>query len=66
MRASARSVPALALENVPPGRRFDLLEGPDETYVGTVRSRELREGIEVELRAEDTAKVLLINPVGAA
>jgi hypothetical protein len=52
----------IPLENVPPNRRFDLFEGPTGAYVDTLSSRQLRAGIEVELPAPDTAKVLLIKP----
>ena len=53
----------IALQNVPAGRRFDLFEGPSGEHVGTVTSAELSEGIEIELAAKDTARVLVIRSV---
>ena len=55
----------IALENVPPGRHFDLVSAPDGAPAGRFSSRELREGIEVELPEQDTAKVLVIEPAAA-
>ena len=71
-RASARCSPSgsrtsapavqIPLRNVPDGREFELLRGPDATPIGIVTSRELREGLTVELPEKDTAEVLLIRP----
>jgi hypothetical protein len=52
----------IALENVPPARRFDLYSAPDGAYAGTVDSEQLRAGLEVELPGQDSAKVLVIEP----
>lgn len=56
------AVKRIALRNVPPGRRFDLLEGPTGRYAGTATSAELSRGIEVRLTAKREARVLLIVP----
>ncbi len=48
---------------MPPGREFELLRGPDAAPVGVVTSRELSEGLTVELPEKDTAEVLLIRAV---
>ena len=53
----------IPLRNVPRGREFELLRGPHAEPVGTATSRELREGLTVELPAKDTAEVLLIRAV---
>jgi hypothetical protein len=54
----------VALRNVPPGRRFDLVRAPDERYVRTVSSAQLTSGIEVRLAAKREARVLLVLPAG--
>ncbi|HEX6117384.1 MAG TPA: alpha-galactosidase [Solirubrobacterales bacterium] len=51
----------IALRNVPPGRTFELLEGPTGERVGTATSAELAEGIGVELPEKETARVLVIR-----
>jgi hypothetical protein len=51
----------IALENVPPGRRFELLSGPDGAFVGTVTSDELRAGIDVSIPESEGARVLVIR-----
>jgi hypothetical protein len=53
----------IALENVPPGRRFDMFEAPTGAYAGTVSSAELTSGIDVTVPAANGAKVLLVEPV---
>jgi hypothetical protein len=53
---------AIALQNVPPGRTFDLIQAPTGTKVGTVTSAQLSAGIPVTLAQTDTASVLLIVP----
>ena len=52
------------LRNVPGGESFELLRGPTAEHVGFATSRELRDGLTVELPAKDTAEVLLIRKVG--
>jgi hypothetical protein len=52
----------IALENVPPGRQFQLTSAPDGAVVGTVTSAELRTGIDVRIPQEQGARVLLIRP----
>jgi hypothetical protein len=59
---SSDATRSIALENVPPGRTFDLLEAPTGTKVGTVTSTDLSDGISVTLPQTDTAEVLLIVP----
>jgi hypothetical protein len=53
----------VALRDVPPGRDFELLDGPDETPAGTVSSADLARGISVTLPDKEAAKVLLIREV---
>jgi alpha-galactosidase len=53
----------IALENVPPGRTFELLSAPDGAAAGTVTSAQLREGIDVEIDQREGARVLLIRPL---
>jgi melibiase-like protein len=53
---------SIALQNVPPGRTFDLVEAPTGTKVGTVTSAQLSNGITITLPNTDTAKVLLVVP----
>jgi len=52
----------IALENVPPGRTFELVSGPDGAAVGTVTSAELQAGIDVTIPDVKGAQVLLIRP----
>jgi hypothetical protein len=52
----------VALENVPPGRHFDLLEAPTGAHAGTVTSEQLAAGIEVSVPAPNGASVLVIEP----
>jgi hypothetical protein len=52
----------IALQNVPPGRSFDLLEAPTGAYAGTVTSAQLSAGIDVTLPEKNQARVLLIEP----
>lgn len=58
---ASRTIP---LRDVPPGRRFELRMGPQETPFGTFTSAELSRGITVDLPEKETAKVLLIRPAG--
>jgi hypothetical protein len=57
--ADATRIP---LENVPPGRRFELRSAPDDTLVGSATSDELRQGIDVRIPQSEGARVLLISP----
>ena len=59
---AASDTQRIALENVPPGRSFDLFEAPTGGYVGTVTSADLERGIEVTVPAQNGAKVLLVEP----
>jgi hypothetical protein len=52
----------IALENVPPGRTFELVSAPDGAVVGTATSAELEAGIDVSIPEERGARVLLIRP----
>jgi hypothetical protein len=52
----------IALENVPPGRQFELRSGPTGELVGSVSSRDLHEGIDVRIPEREGAQVLLITP----
>jgi hypothetical protein len=51
----------IALRNVPPGLRFELLEGPSGNVVDRVTSADLTRGIDVRLDAKGGAKVLVIR-----
>jgi hypothetical protein len=51
----------IALENVPPGRTFDLIRAPGGEPAGTATSEELAEGIDVRIDVEDGAQVLVIR-----
>ena len=55
----------IALENVPAGMTFELVEAPTGTVVGTATSQQLSDGLEITIPAKDGAKVLLIRPVGS-
>jgi len=59
---SADAAQRIALENVPPGRTFELVSGPDGAAVGTVTSAELQAGIDVTIPDVKGAQVLLIRP----
>jgi hypothetical protein len=61
-QASAEEQRRIALENVPPGRRFELTSAPDGAALGTVSSEELRAGIDVRIAQGEGARVLLITP----
>ena len=52
----------IALENVPPGRQFELTSAPDGAVVGTFSSEQLRAGIDVRIAEREGARVLLIEP----
>ena len=52
----ARRQRRIALENVPAGRTFELVSGPDGAVVGTVTSEELRAGIDVRIPEERGAR----------
>jgi hypothetical protein len=52
----------IALVNVPPGRRFELVSAPDGATVATVTSDQLRAGIDVLIPEHEGARVLLIRP----
>jgi hypothetical protein len=61
-QASADSSRRIVLENVPPGRTFRLLSGPDGAAIGTATSDQLRAGIEVQVPETQGARVILIEP----
>ena len=52
----------IALRNVPPGLRFDLLEGPSGDKVGQATSAELTRGLDVKVGAKGGARGLVIVP----
>jgi hypothetical protein len=52
----------VALKNVPAGKAFELVSGPDGAVVGTATSAELSAGIDVHIPDARGAKVLLIRP----
>jgi hypothetical protein len=52
----------IALENVPPGRRFELFSAPDGASAGTATSDQLRAGVDVRITQSEGARVLLIRP----
>jgi len=56
----------IALRDIPPGRRFDLFEGPTGKRVATVTSERLTRGLRVSLPQKRQARVLLIRPAQAA
>jgi hypothetical protein len=61
--ARTRATPrAGSLENVPPGRSFDLLRAPGGERVRTVTSAELSAGIDVSISEGGGAEVLGIVP----
>jgi hypothetical protein len=60
-QGSDKQTQAIALRNVPPHHRFRLTSAPDGALVGTVSSARLRRGLEIDLPAKDTARVLLIS-----
>ena len=59
---SADPTRRIGLRNVPDGRRFDLLRAPDERYVDTFTSAELRRGVDVRIADRRGAEVLLVLP----
>jgi hypothetical protein len=61
-QASPATSVTVALRNVPAGRVFDLVEGPDGRRVATVTSSQLSQGIDVALPHTDAARVLVVNP----
>jgi hypothetical protein len=52
----------IALRNVPPGLRFDLLEGPSGDRIGQSSSAELTRGLDVKVAAKGGARVIVIVP----
>lgn len=52
----------IALENVPAGMTFELVEAPTDTVVGTATSQQLIDGLEITIPNKDGAQVLLIRP----
>ena len=52
----------IALQNVPPGRTFELRNAPDGALAGTATSAQLRAGIDVDISDAEGARVLLITP----
>ena len=52
----------IALRNVPPGLRFDLLEGPSGDRIDRVTSADLSRGLDVKAGAKGTARVIVIVP----
>ena len=52
----------IALRNVPPGLRFDVLEGPTGDRVDRVTSADLTRGLDVKIDAKGASRVLVIVP----
>jgi hypothetical protein len=52
----------IALKAVPPGLRFDLLEGPSGDRIGGATSAELTHGLDVRVGAKGGARVIVIVP----
>jgi hypothetical protein len=61
-QASTDSARRIGLENVPAGRTFRLLSGPDGAAIGTATSEQLRAGIDVRIPEAEGASVILIEP----
>ncbi|MFL5913708.1 MAG: alpha-galactosidase [Gaiellaceae bacterium] len=61
-QGAAAETRRIALQNVTPGRSFDLFEAPTGAYAGTVTSVDLEQGIDVSVPAPNGAKVLLVEP----
>jgi hypothetical protein len=61
-QGSAAAERRIALENVPPGRTFELRSAPDGALVGTATSAQLRAGIDVQIPDAEGARALLITP----
>jgi hypothetical protein len=61
-QGSDEPVQTIRLRNVPPGRRFRLVNAPDGSSAGTVTSQRLRRGLRIELPEKDSARVLVIEP----
>jgi hypothetical protein len=60
---ASSSSTVIALRNVPPNRRFQLRSAPSGAVVGTVTSKQLREGLRVTLPTKRSAQVLIISTV---
>jgi hypothetical protein len=60
---AAEATRTIALRNVPPGHRFELVRAPDGSPAGTATSEELAAGIEVEVPDPRGAAVLLIRTI---
>lgn len=58
--ATTSSTP-VPLRGIPDGKVFDLYEAPSGELVGSATSEELQRGLNVELPAADTAKVLVVR-----
>ena len=61
-QGAAAETTRIALQNVPPGRSFDLFEAPTGAYAGTVSSADLERGLDVTVPAPNGTKVLLVEP----
>jgi hypothetical protein len=59
---SDETAQTIRLRNVPPGRRFRLVNAPDGTSAGTATSKRLQKGLRIELPEKDSARVLVIEP----
>jgi hypothetical protein len=51
----------IALQNVPPGRAFELTSAPDGALVGTFTSEQLRTGVDLRIPEREGARVILIK-----
>jgi hypothetical protein len=61
-QGSDEATKRIALRNVPPGLRFDVVEGPDGDRIDRVTSAELTRGIDVTVGSKAAARVLVIVP----
>jgi Melibiase len=61
-QASADDERRIALVNVPPGRQFELVSGPDDSVIGTTTSEQLRAGLDVRIPENEGARVILVRP----
>jgi len=60
-QSSGDEVKRIALRNVPPGRQFNVVSGPDGAAFGTFTSAQLSAGIDVRIPQANGAQVLLVE-----
>jgi hypothetical protein len=61
-QGSSETERRIALENVPPGRHFELRSAPDDLELGIVSSETLRAGLDVQIPESEGARVVMIKP----